>query len=162
MPLKANEVDKDAPFTADELLYRRMNPDELNSKGEVDPSRINLTSFTPNVESAPSVNRSRFSGPDDVLHSDCAQRDTTNWKVFYIRVDSLPEHLVTGDGGRSFDFYPKHIPLEQCGAHSVVASCATGDVNKIYMKPSGKVARAFKTQFAISLKPVLAVGSSDS
>ena len=154
MPLKANEVESDAPFTADELLYRRVNPEELNSKGEVDPSWINVTSFTPDVESAPSVNRGKFSEPDDVLHHDCAQRDTTDWKVFYVRVDSLPERLVSGDGKRSFDFYPKHIPLEQCGAHSVVASCITGDVNKAYVKPSDKVARAFKAHFAVSLKSV--------
>lgn len=162
MPLKASEVESDAPFTADELLYRRVNPEELNSKGEVDPSRINVTSFTADVESAPSVNRSKFSGPEDVLHLDCAKRDTVNWKVFYVRVDSLPERLVSGDGKRNFDFYPKHIPIEQCGAHSVVASCITGDVNRVYVKPSPQVARAFKAHFATSLKPVHAVESSAS
>lgn len=153
LPLKASEVDATAPFTPEELLYRRVERSELNSKGEVDPTRINAISFKKDVESAPSVMRSRYSTPADVLHVLCAERDTTNWLVFSARVDGLPSGLKSGDG-RSFDFFPKHVPLEDCGAHSVVASAQSDDVSKAYAKPSDGVVNAFKAKFATSLKRV--------
>jgi hypothetical protein len=161
LPQKASEVDTDAPFTPEELLYRRVHRDKVNSKGEVDPSQINVTSFKRDIRSAPSVMRSRFCVPADVLHIDCAERETSDWLVFFTRVDSLPAGIVSGDQ-RSFDFYPAHIPLEHCGAHSVVASCITGDVERTYVKPSGAVASDFRVKFANSLKPVPAEDSSKS
>jgi hypothetical protein len=129
LPLKATEVDPEASFSEDELLYRRLERNELNGKGEVDPTRINFISFNRNVESAPSVMRSRFSQPEDVLHILCAERDTAGWLVYFVRVDDLPKNLQSGDG-RCFDFLPKHVPLIDCGAHSVIACAASGDPNK--------------------------------
>lgn len=154
LPLKANEVDTTEVFTAGELLYRRVASSELNSKGEVDPSRINISSFKREILSAPSVMRSRFSQAPDVLEFDCADRDTTGWLVFFVRVDSLPVGLLAGDG-RSFDFYPVHIPFEKCGAHSVVASCISADAARSYVKPSEVVAYGFKTRFATALRLAL-------
>jgi hypothetical protein len=153
LPLKASEVDVDSPFTPDELLYRRIGPAELNSKGELDPTRIESISFRKNVESAPSVMRSRFSEPEDVLHILCAQRDTAGWIVYFVLVDRLPTAMLSGDG-RSFDFFAKHVPLENCGAHSVVASALSNDPTRAYAKPSQGVINDFKTKFATALRPV--------
>jgi hypothetical protein len=155
LPLKASEVDANSPFAPDEFLFRRVGPEELNTKGEVDPTRIEAISFNKNVESAPSVMRSRYSGPDDVLHVLCAERDTAGWLVYFLRVDQLPDGLKTGDG-RSFDFFPKHVPLENCGAHSVVASALSADASRVYVKPSQQVINAFKTRFATALRPAVA------
>ena len=151
MPLKASEVDSTCPFSAQELLYRRLERRELNEKGEIDPTRINSVSFKANVEAAPSVMRSLFSAPEDVLHVLCAGRDTSGWLVYAIRVDALPVGLRAGDG-RSFDFLPRHIPLEDCGAHSVVACVESADATKSYVKPSAKVINDFKVKFALGLK----------
>ena len=153
MPLKASEVDCSFPFFGDELLYRRLEQRELNEKGEIDPTRINSVSFKADVESAPSVMRSRFSAPEDVLHVLCAGRDTSGWLVYAIRVDELPQGLKAGDE-RSFDFLPKQVPLEDCGAHTVVACAESSDAAKKYIKPSTKVTNDFKVKFALGLKPV--------
>lgn len=160
LPLKANEVDPKAPFTPEELLYRRVERSELNSRGEVDPTRINAVSFRKDVESAPSVMRSKFSSPQDVLDVLCAERDVNGWLVFSIRVDELPTGLTTGDG-RSFDFFPKHVPLENCGAHSVTASALSGDPSRTYAKPNPKVTAAFKARFATALKQVPLTGKEN-
>ena len=153
MPLRASEVDPSCPFLADELLYRRLQKSELNTKGEVDPTRINFISFKADVESAPSVMRSMFSSPEDVLHILCAGRDTSGWVVYAIRVGVVPDGLMAGDG-RSFDFMPVHVPLADCGAHSVVGCVESADITKRYVKPSAKVINDFKVKFALGLKPV--------
>ena len=160
MPLRANEVDTTIPFTPDELLFRRVAPEELNSKGEVDPSRINAVSFRRDVEYAPSVMRSKFSQAPEVLEIECAERDTTGWLVYYVPVSSLPSGLISGDR-KSFDFFPIHIPLEKCGAHSVIASCLSTDAARAYVKPSEAVAYTFKTRFATALKLALCPLSVD-
>lgn len=153
MPLNAADV-TNRPFDVDELLYRRIQREELNSKGEVDPTRINGISFNTEVRSAPSVNRGAFSSPEDVINSLCADgKDVSSWLVFYIRVDQLPLGLVSGDG-RSFDFIPVHHPLETCGAHSVVACTISSDLNRTYVKPSRAVINDFKVKFATSLQSI--------
>jgi hypothetical protein len=97
--------------------------------------------------------RSMFSNPEDVLHVLCAGRDTTGWLIYSLRVDAVPQQLKSGDG-RSFDFFPKHVPLVDCGAHSVVACAESSDAAKSYVKPSTKVVNDFKVKFALALRPV--------
>ena len=151
MPLTANEVNVELPFVSAELLYRRVGPDEINSKGEVKPLNIAGISFKAEVESAPSVLRSEFSQPYDVLHELCAEKDVTGWFAYYVRVDCLPEQVVSGDE-RVFRFFPKHVPLTTCGAHSVVACCLADDADRGYVKPSAKVINDFKVKFALGLR----------
>lgn len=151
MPLRAEQVDPLVPFDNEELLYRRVSPEELNSMGEVDPTRINATSFSKEIQSAPSVNRSAFSKPEDVLSSCCASgKDVSSWVIFLLSVERLPKELVAGDG-RRFDFVPQHLPLEDCGAHSVIASCRSEDSLHEYVKPSQAVINDFKVKFATGL-----------
>jgi hypothetical protein len=151
LPLRADQVSTTTPFTDGELLYRRVSPDELNSKGEVDPSRINAISFNKEVQSAPSVNRSEFSTPEDVLDQLCSNgKDVSFWFVFFVRVDGLPKGIIAGDG-RIFNFLPCHVPLHDCGAHSVIKSCLATDSNNAYTKPTQAVINDFKVKFATKL-----------
>jgi hypothetical protein len=151
LPRTASEVDSELPFSPDELLYRRVGPEDINSMGEVRPSSI--TDFTANVRSSPSVLRSHFCEPGDVLHFLCAEKDTAGWLVYFVRVDCLPAPLISGDN-RTFQFFPLPMPLPNCGAHSVIASCDANDTSRAYSKPSGRVGKNFKVKLAVSLKPV--------
>jgi len=153
LPLNASQVDTNRPFSTDELLYRRVGPTELNSLGELLPTTIAGIQFTSDVQHSPSVMRSDFSEPSDVLHVLCAKRDVAGWSVYFIRVDKLPSELVSGDNKR-FCFFPVHMPEETCGAHSVVACCLLEDPNRVYRKPSGKVEYDFKVKLALALRPI--------
>jgi hypothetical protein len=153
LPLAASQVDITRPFTANELLYRRVSKEEIGPNGEVDPSRIQSISFKADVQTAPSVMRSAFSEPHDVLHFLCAGRDTSGWSVYSATVGSLPQGLKAGDG-REFRFFPAHLPEEKCGAHSVVACCRQSDISRTYEKPTKTVIWEFKVKFATSLLSV--------
>jgi hypothetical protein len=153
LPLAANQVDSELPFRPEELLYRRLSKSELGPMGEVDPSRIEAIGFKAEVQTAPSVMRSAFSKPRDVLHFLCARRDTSDWLVYSIPVLRLPSNLLAGDG-RLFRFFPVHLPEPKCGAHSVIASCIHSDPTNTYVRPSSKVVWEFKVQFALGLSPV--------
>lgn len=150
MPLTASQVDATRPFSPDELLYRRVDPDELVN-GELSPTSIKKFSFSKVVADSPSVNRSDFSSPLDVLHVLCADKDVEGWSIFFIRVDGLPQAITSGDN-RTFCFFPKHLPNPTCGAHSVIACCYSTDAAKNYVRPSPAVMNDFKVKMAIGLK----------
>jgi len=152
LPLRENEVDASEPFTREELLYRRVSPSEV-AAGEVVPSSFNSVSFQKDLDGAPSVNRSRFSGPYDVIHTDCAGgRDVSSFLVYFIEVASLPGPLQS-DTGQMFAFYPHHRPLPTCGAHSVIGSCLTGQPGE-YSRPPRPIRNAFRVQLAMRLLPI--------
>lgn len=153
LPLTASEVDTTRPFSPEELLYRRVGPGELNSIGEVLPTGIACVSFRANVESAPSVMRSDFSQPSDVLDVLCATKEVPGWLVYFVRVDGLPGEIIAPDN-RLHYFFPKHIPEKTCGAHSVVACCLATDPERAYVKPTARLANDFKVKFALGLKPI--------
>lgn len=154
MPRKASEVDTNEPFTPDELLYRRIASSELNTKDELDPTRFNSISFGSTYEGAPSVNRSKFSQPQDVIHSDCAgQKDVSDWLIYFISVDSIPTNIESGDK-RIFTFFPIHVPLETCGSHSVITSALADDEKRNFMKPSKAVVNDLRVKLATRLLPI--------
>jgi hypothetical protein len=154
LPLRADEVDAGLQFESSELLYRRVSKNGVNSLGELLPSELNTFSFDKDLDSAPSVLRSAFSKPVDALALDCANgKDVSDWRVFWIAVADLPTPLAAPDG-RSFEFYPVHRPLPQCGAHSVIASCTAGDTARTYKAPPRSVRNDLRTKLAVRLKPV--------
>jgi hypothetical protein len=153
LPLAASQVDTSLPFRATELLYRRLSKDELGENGEVDASRIEQVRFERDVQKAPSVMRSAFSKPLDVLHFLCAKRDTSDWVVYSIPVGELPDNVESADG-RVFRFFPIHMPEPKCGAHSVIASCINSDATNTYVKASPSATWQFKVNFARRLRPV--------
>jgi hypothetical protein len=154
LPLSANDVDPRHPFEGGELLYRRVAPDELNTKGELDPTRIKAFSFGQEIPSCPSVMRSEFSDPYDVLHVDCAQKDVSGWFVYFTRVDGLPVGLKSGDGKRTFNFFAKHLPEPSCGAHTVIACNDPAHPGHPYAKPSSSVILALKVKLATGMRRI--------
>ena len=154
MPLRRDEVDTERPFEPAELLYRRVSPDGVNGNGEFLPSELNTISFNNEIDSAPSVLRSQFSEPKDVIATECADgNDVSSWRIFAVAVGDLPSSLVSGDS-RSFDIFPVHRPLEFCGAHSVIASCPSSDPTRTYFPPPRSVKNALRAKLATLLRPI--------
>ncbi len=159
MPLRRDEVTKDLPFSNEELLYRRVGNNGVNSAGELLPSELNTLSFDREIDGAPSVLRGAYASPKDVLERECAEdKDVSSWLVYEIAVGSLPSPIVSDDG-KSFDFFPVHRPLELCGAHSVIASCRSGDEHKAYLLPPRSVRNSLRAKMATLLRPVQATAS---
>ncbi len=154
MPLLDYQVDKSEPFADTELLYRRVSPEEVLPNGELDASRFEIRQYGKDVKGSPSVIRSKFAPPEDVLHPDCAGGKTYHgYLIFRIPVSALPQD-ITAEDGKVFAAYPAHLPEPKCGAHSVVATCIAGDAQLKYAKPSRtaindlrvKLARDFQQQ----------------
>ena len=105
-------------FDADELLYRRYSKDHIVN-GQVVPQTVGFPK--------PSFNRSRFSGPEDVLHIECCggKQLPPGWGVLEARAVDLRLSAESGDH-RLFTTYPKHVPKQTCYAHSELW-CATSD-----------------------------------
>ena len=107
-------------------------------------------SFSKNVTGAPSVVRGRFAVPLDAVHPNCAgPTDVSHYLVYFIEVQQLPNQVPTGDG-RNLIFFPLHLPLPDCGAHSVVSCCAVGDNDRTYVKPSPSARNALRVSLVNS------------
>jgi hypothetical protein len=154
LPLLDYEVDKSEPFVDAELLYRRVSPEEVLLNGELDASRFKIKQYSKDAGGSPSVIRSKFAPPEDVLHPDCAGGKTYHgYFIFRIPVSALPQD-ITAEDGKLFSAYPAHLPEPKCGAHSVIATCVAGDAERKYAKPSRtaindlrvKLARDFQRQ----------------
>jgi hypothetical protein len=154
LPLSESQVDTSVPFAADEQLYRRVLPSEELADGEIDPTRLNSVSFKKEVQSAPSVLRSRFASPQDALHKDCAgQKDVSSQLVYYVCVRDLPEEIASLDGKR-FDVFPLHLPFPTCGAHSVISCCISGDHLRSYSRPSPSAYYDLRVKLAAKMHKV--------
>jgi hypothetical protein len=155
LPLLVSQVDTALPFDATELLFRRVNPSDVNSRGELTPSSLSSMSFNKDIVGCPSVLRSMFAMPHDAVHADCAGgHDQSSCYVFSIAVNALPGPIKTGDQ-RSISFHPVHHPLPSCGAHSVIASYLSDDLARKYLAPTRPVKNAFRTGLAINMKRVV-------
>lgn len=156
MPSRDCEVDPSRAFLADELLYRRVPPTEEIEEGEIDPTRFNSISFSGGLDGAPSVLRSGFATPLDALHPDCAGgKDVSQQRVYFIRVDDLPQIIVSKDG-KQYGVYPSHRPQPTCGAHSVIGTCMAGDSNRTFTIPSKTARNDLRVKLAVRMKPVAA------
>lgn len=99
-------------FQSEELLYRRYLSEHFTD-GKILPASFRFPKQ--------SFNRSLFSKPEDVLHVHCCNgvvlAPEGGWGVLECRVSALPSPVNTIDG-RSYVFFPKHIPEPTCYAHS--------------------------------------------
>jgi hypothetical protein len=155
LPLRDSEVDSSRAFQADELLFRRVLPSEELEEGEIDPTRFNSISFKKELDGAPSVLRSQFASPEDALHPGCAgNKDVSQQKVYFIRVDELPIAIKSQDG-KEFNVYPLHRPLPTCGAHSVIGCCISGDSTKTYTVPSQTAKNDLRVKLAAKMRPAV-------
>lgn len=160
MPLFENEVDPSAPFTEDELLFRRVLPSEEHN-GEIHPTQLNSVSFQKDVQSSPSVLRGKYASPKDALHSDCAgQKDVSDQSVYSIAVCDLPSTIRSNDG-KIYSVFPLHFPLPTCGAHSVISCCLYGDQTKSYVRPSPSARYDLRVKLAAKMQKVSFASGSD-
>lgn len=145
-PQKRGELQPDQVFDAEEKLYRRVPANCLSPQGEVVASNIRCE-FKKDVKKSPSVVRSKYGSPTDVLHRDCAGgKDVADHLVFYLVVGELPQRVESGTK-QLYDFYPLHEPDDDCFAHTVIACRKDDGSNDGYHEPTTPVRNKLKAQF---------------
>lgn len=99
----------DTDFTPTEQLYRRCPVTELDP---ADPERLfpNLISFYPDW----SVNRQKFSEPEDVLYP-----DYLGWGVAAFQVKDIPSPMKT-EGNVAYHWDVQHQPSEENYSHTEI------------------------------------------
>jgi hypothetical protein len=89
----------------------------------------------------PSVNREKYSQPEDVVYSDDGK--FTGWGVLEFRVENIPQRLVDG-AGRPYLFFPWHTPEEDNYAHSEIW-CESESQRGQHADPSSQTKKRFRT-----------------
>jgi hypothetical protein len=116
------------------------------------------SSFKFEHERGQSFNRSRFSEPQDVLHSDCARSTSlSEWGVWQCTVGDIPSPVVGQDTpSSSILFIPLiHTPEETCYAHSELWCRRVGSSSSDYEEPPKKVKEALKIKLSLALKVII-------
>lgn len=138
----------DQNFPADEFLFRRFPKSSLLN-GWPTPLTIPIE-----AESGISVNRARYSLPQDVLEPDCCNGNhRTGMAVLEFVVSDLPERISAN--GREYAFVLKHVPHECCFAHSEIWCNSSGDIAQPCERPSKTIRDLFRAQL---LSKMLAMG----
>jgi hypothetical protein len=134
-----NGRDADQDFSIDELLFRRLPKNSLVD-GWPTPLTIPIEE-----ESGISVNRARYSLPQDVLEPDCCNGNhRTGMVVLQFAVSDLPERIAAD--GREYAFIPKHVPQDCCYAHSEIWCNPSGDIGLACEKPSKTIRNLFRAK----------------
>lgn len=121
----------DPVFDPGEHLYRRLRAVDIDQDGRVEPTSLESPDF--------SVNRSKYSEPDDVVisHPRCG--------IAAFTVEEVPRSLLSG-GDIEYRFSVEHDPLDDDYAHSEVRSYKDG--KRLAPKKSPK---AVRTKFRLIL-----------
>ena len=130
----------DPDFDQQEKLYHRFEKLQKASDGKFYPASIRFPDF--------SVNRERYSKPEDVLYPNYKGLGIVSFKV-----EDLPEPILTGEGSKNettYTFVPVHDPLEENYAHSEIRTFKNGHYSK-NMDVSKKVKFKFRTHLANKL-----------
>lgn len=115
----------DMNFDDNENLYNRFKKEFL-TEGKFLPTGIKFPDW--------SVNREKYSEPEDVLFPDFLE-----WGIAQFKVSDVPDTL-TSAGDNKFDFKVEHAPVEENYSHSEVRSYKNEqhnrkiDVNKLVKK----------------------------
>jgi hypothetical protein len=115
----------DPCFDGDELLYNRCLLEHINGE-QLLPTGIRFPDW--------SVNRAKYSEPEDVLVP-----DFQDWGIAQFEVRNIPKSLIS-PGSVKFDFKVEHDPLNDNYSHSEVRTYKNGqhskdlDVNKTVKK----------------------------
>ena len=137
-----NKRPVDIDFDPEELLYRRMSEKDF-VEGEPFASALQFGATTGH-----SVNRGRYSEPQDVLEPDCcAGGIREGFLVVSFQVREIPEKLDTDDG-RKFYFRMKHDPEETCYPHSAIWCNQQGDISANYEEPPRTIKNRFRAEIA--------------
>ncbi len=105
----------DMNFDDNEKLYNRFKQEFL-AEGKFLPTGIKFPDW--------SVNREKYSEPEDVLIPDYLE-----WGISQFNVSDVPNTL-TSTGDIKFDFKVEHDPVEDNYSHSEVRSYKNGQHNK--------------------------------
>ena len=114
---------EDQVFSGSELLYRRYLSEHV-----VDGKIVDACFPFPSL----SVNRSKYSEPQDVLFSEDGSYDVFGVLEFRVEPILVP---VPDDSGTRFFFFPWHVPLERNYSHSEVW-CERGEARGQKATPS--------------------------
>jgi hypothetical protein len=135
---------EDQVFDQHELLYRRYMSDHLHDNKIIDAS----FGFP-----GTSVNRSKYSQPEDALLSDGGQFDGCG--VLEFAVKSIPALLVDGVGVR-FVCFPRHVPLDDNYSHSEIW-CEREERRGVPANPSSATKKKFRAMLSQHVRVRIAV-----
>lgn len=144
-----NDRDPDQSFAADEFLFRRFPKRSLVNGW---PTALSISiEISIEAESGISVNRSRYSLPQDVLEPDCCSGNhRTGMVVLEFAVNDLPERVAAD--GRDYAFVPKRVPHECCYAHSEIWCNSSGDIERACEKPPETIRDLFRAQLLLKMR----------
>ncbi len=135
-------------FKPSEQLYRRFRRQDIVN-GELTPAALRFPAQTGH-----SVNRSRFSRPEDVLWVEANKLE--GFGIFQIAVAVIPGELVCRETGRRFTFFPKHAPHEDNYAHSEIWCDNIPPQNAGCVVPTKIVKKEFKARISRNLQVIKA------
>lgn len=135
----------DQSFAPDELLFRRFPGNSLVNGW---PMPLNILF---EEASGISVNRSRYSLPQDVLEPDCCHGSPRAGQVVLeFAVSDLPMQLPMGNP--EYVFVLKHEPREFCYAHSEIWCNSDGNIERPCRKPSKTIRDLFRAELLTKMK----------
>jgi hypothetical protein len=138
-------------FLTDELLYRRYRREHILN-GTILPSALQ---FPKNGENTgQSVNRSRFSRPEDARWTEREKLD--GWGVFQFPISCLPHQVTCRDTERRFSFFAKHVPLKRNYAHSEIWCQDVPPQNAGYVLPTKLVKKELRAMIQKHSQVVIA------
>lgn len=143
-----NGREVDQSFDPEESLFRR-----FPKAGLLHGKPVALTTISFAADSGISVNRSKYSEPQDVLEPDCCNGVyRPECVVLDIHNCELPQEIAATDNtGRVFRFRMVHRPGDTCFAHSEVWCNQQGDVHQAYEEPPKHVKNLFRGEVARQL-----------
>lgn len=106
----------DPYFDPKEELYRRISKEHIDEENKIIPATIAFRNF--------SVNRGKYSKPEDVLHPDWKE-----WGIGCFTVEEIPEPIIA-ESGNKFELKVIHVPKNGNYAHSEIQTYK----NKKYQK----------------------------
>jgi hypothetical protein len=127
----------DPYFEPNEALYRRMQPNSY----PITPATMQKLIVFPDC----SVNRSKYSQPEDVL-----KPEYFHWGILEFFVQDVPNKLQDGESISNFEVV--HCPLEDNYAHSEIRSFKGG----ILKEPSKTLKTRFRDEIAKKARVVRA------
>jgi hypothetical protein len=126
---------EDQVFGKDENLYRRYIKEHW----------VNNTFVGAGFQfPRPSVNRQRYSEPEDVIYSDEGEFDGCG--VLEFSVEHIPQRLVDG-AGKAYVFFPWHTPDEDNYAHSEIW-CESESERGQQADPNSTTKKKFRTMLS--------------
>ena len=145
MPQRKDSRPEDPVFAGNEQLFRRFNSGHYVG-GMLMPAALSFP--------RQSFVRSKYAVPTDVLDPACANgRDYAAWGILAIAVEDIPSE-VRAENCPSFEFWPKHEPIEECYAHTELWCNRTGQNHGVYKEPPTTIKTSFRALMSQRLRVV--------